>query len=101
MSTKATLHILARSPFTHADLTSCLRLLGADDSLLLTGDATHALQPGSEPAARLSALPAGQLCVLQEDLLARGLQAPAGVLVVDYAGFVELSLSHARVNSWL
>lgn len=97
-----TLHILSRSPFNDASFSSGLRLLAAGDALLLTGDAAWALQPGTAPAASLAALNQS-ICVLvlEEDLLARGLQAPAGVQVVDYAGFVALTLQHARVNSWL
>ena len=95
-----TLHILSRSPFNDASFSSGLRLLAAGDALLLTGDAAWALQPGTAPAASLAAL-SQSICVLEEDLLARGLQAPAGVQVVDYAGFVALTLQHARVNSWL
>ncbi len=95
-----TLHILSRSPFNDACFSSGLRLLAAGDALLLTGDAAWALQPGTAPAASLAAL-CQSVCVLEEDLLARGLQAPAGVQVVDYAGFVALTLQHARVNSWL
>lgn len=98
----STLHLLSRSPFGDDSFASCLRLLGADDGLLLTGDAVHALQLGTAPRALLEALPAGQpLFALDEDLAARGLATPARVTVVDYAGFVDLSLRFARVNSWL
>ena len=43
----ATLHVLSHSPFADSRLASCLRLLGADDALLLSGDAVYALQPGT------------------------------------------------------
>ena len=39
----ATLHILSHSPFADSRLASCLRLLGAQDALLLCGDAVYAL----------------------------------------------------------
>ena len=94
----ATLHLLSRSPFADTSAASCLRLLGAGDGLLLTGDAVYALQPGSAPCARLRALADRPLA---EDLQARGLQAPELVSAVDYAGFVELTLRFERVNSWL
>ena len=42
-----TLHLLAHSPFTDSRLSSCLRLLGSHDGLLLSGDAVYALQPGT------------------------------------------------------
>jgi tRNA 2-thiouridine synthesizing protein B len=97
----ATLHLLSRSPFADTSAASCLRLLGAGDGLLLTGDAVYALQPGSAPCARLRELADRPLFALAEDLQARGLQAPEFVSAVDYAGFVELTLRFERVNSWL
>ncbi|WP_413770140.1 DsrH/TusB family sulfur metabolism protein, partial [Vibrio vulnificus] len=45
----STLHVLSHSPFGDNRLTSCLRVLGDQDALLLCGDATYALQPGSPP----------------------------------------------------
>lgn len=98
----ATLHLLSRSPFADTSGASCLRLLGAGDGLLLSGDAVHALQPGSRPFEVLSRLPADRpIFALAEDLDARGLAAPDFVQAVDYAGFVELTLRFERTNSWL
>lgn len=98
----ATLHILSHSPFADSRLLSCLRLLGANDALLLTGDATYALQPNTANLQALQLLPAGiALYALSEDLAARGLQAPERVQAVDYPGFVELCTRYTRVNSWL
>lgn len=98
----ATLHLLSRSPFADTSLTSCLRLLGAGDGLLLCGDAVYALQPGSPPCEALSALSADRpLFALAEDLQARGIATPDFVQALDYPGFVELTLRFERVNSWL
>ena len=55
----ATLHLLSHSPFSDSRLSSCLRLLGADDGLLLTGDAVYALQPGTAQLQALELMPAG------------------------------------------
>ncbi|WP_277343859.1 DsrH/TusB family sulfur metabolism protein, partial [Pseudomonas viridiflava] len=41
------------------------------------------------------------LFVLDEDLKARNLPLPAGIVSVDYAGFVELSIRFDKVNTWL
>ena len=41
------------------------------------------------------------LYALDEDLAARGLQAPERVRAVDYPAFVELCTRYAKVNSWL
>jgi tRNA 2-thiouridine synthesizing protein B len=46
----STLHVLSHSPFGDERLSSCLRIIGAADALLLSGDA---VMPCS-PAQRLS-----------------------------------------------
>lgn len=98
----ATLHILSHSPFADSRLASCLRLLGTDDALLLSGDAVYALQPDTANLQALQLMPASvALYVLDEDLAARGLQAPERVRAVDYPAFVELCTRYAKVNSWL
>ena len=96
-----TLHVIAHSPFGDERLASCLRLLGADDALLLCGDAVYALRSGSEPYHQLqTAGLARRLFALHEDLQARAV-ANELAQTVDYAGFVELSLHYDKVNSWL
>ena len=50
----ATLHLLSHSPFSDSRLSSCLRLLGADDGLLLTGDAVYACNPAPPSCRRWS-----------------------------------------------
>lgn len=99
----ATLHLLSHSPFNDGRLDSCLLLLSDDDGILLTGDATYALQPGSQPARALQTLPnSNTLFALQEDLQARGLDdQPARIVAVDYPGFVELCTRFDKVNAWL
>ncbi|TRX76519.1 sulfurtransferase complex subunit TusB [Pseudomonas mangiferae] len=100
----ATLHLLSHSPFSDERFASCLRLLGERDGLLLSGDAVHALQPGTAPRDALERLPASvALLVLEDDLNARGLsdRQPARARVIDYPGFVDACLQYAKVNSWL
>ncbi|MEN4946586.1 sulfurtransferase complex subunit TusB [Pseudomonas proteolytica] len=96
----STLHVLSHSPFSDSRLDSCLRLCGAQDAILLCGDATYALQAGSAPfkALEVSAL---VIFVLAEDAQARGLSLPEWAKSVDYPGFVQLSIDHDKVNSWL
>lgn len=98
----ATLHVLSHSPFTDTRLSSCVRLLGPGDGLLLTGDAAYALAAGSEPRRLLEReVATNRLFVLSEDLVARNLSTPEGVATVDYPEFVELTLRFDRVNTWL
>lgn len=97
-----TLHLLSHSPYGDDRLSSCLRLLGADDGLLLSGDAVYALQSGSAARTALASLPSGAgLYVLAEDLQARNIQTDAHVTAVDYSAFVALTLRYDKVNSWL
>lgn len=97
----ATLHLLSQSPFTSRP-DSVLRLVGVNDGLLLCGDACYALQPGSAPCQELERLPESvRLYALEEDLLARQLEAPERVQTLDYPGFVELCTRFDKVNGWL
>lgn len=96
-----TLHVIAHSPFGDERLASCLRLLGPQDALLLCGDATYALKAGTEPFAALQAANLGErLVALAEDMQARALDSQLAK-AVDYLAFVELTLHHDKVNSWL
>jgi tRNA 2-thiouridine synthesizing protein B len=98
----STLHVLSHSPFADTRLTSCLRLLGTDDAILLCGDAVYALREASAPLQALEAqIESLKLFVLEEDLLARHLPLPRWVESVDYPGFVALSVRFDKVNTWL
>jgi tRNA 2-thiouridine synthesizing protein B len=96
----STLHVLSHSPFGDERLTSCLRVIGANDGLLLCGDAAYALQPGTAPFTALSARGLN-LFVLDEDARARALAVPDWARAIDYPAFVELSIHYDKVNSWL
>ncbi|UVM25372.1 MULTISPECIES: sulfurtransferase complex subunit TusB [unclassified Pseudomonas] len=96
----STLHVLSHSPFGDERLTSCLRLLGSADALLLSGDAAYALQPGTAPFSALESRKV-KLFVLAEDAQARAVQVPDWAEAIDYPAFVELSIHHDKVNSWL
>ncbi|EJM79064.1 sulfurtransferase complex subunit TusB [Pseudomonas sp. GM55] len=96
----STLHVLSHSPFGDERLTSCLRVIGANDGLLLSGDATYALQPGTAPFTALSTRDL-KLFLLAEDAQARALVVPDWAEAIDYPAFVELSIHYDKVNSWL
>ncbi|MBK5000185.1 sulfurtransferase complex subunit TusB [Pseudomonas sp. S31] len=97
----ATLHLLSHSPFSDERLGSCLRLLGADDGLLLSGDAVYALRAGTDTLRQLQAAGLEQrLFALEEDLHARAISSDLAK-AVDYPAFVTLSLHYDKVNSWL
>jgi tRNA 2-thiouridine synthesizing protein B len=96
----STLHVLSQSPFGDDRLTSCLRLLGSADAVLLSGDAVYALQPDTVPFSALQERKI-DLFVLVEDAQARAIEIPDWAKAIDYPAFVELSIHHAKVNSWL
>lgn len=97
-----TLHVISSSPFRDDRLSSCLRLLGSGDGLLLCGDATYATQPGTRHAESLTELDEGiALFALDEDIQARGLQPADRLQRIDYPGFVTLATRFDKVNSWL
>ncbi|MBK5373984.1 sulfurtransferase complex subunit TusB [Pseudomonas sp. TH08] len=96
----STLHVLSHSPFGDDRLNSCLRLLGSADAVLLCGDAAYALQPGTAPFLALQSRQI-KLLVLTEDAQARAVQVPDWAEAIDYPAFVELSIHHDKVNSWL
>jgi tRNA 2-thiouridine synthesizing protein B len=96
----STLHVLSHSPFGDDRLGSCLRLIGTADALLLTGDAAYALQPGTEPFKTLETRGL-KLYIMAEDAEARAIAVPDWAEAIDYPAFVELSIHHDKVNSWL
>ncbi|TDV61298.1 sulfurtransferase complex subunit TusB [Pseudomonas sp. LP_7_YM] len=98
----STLHVLSHSPFADSRLSSCLRLLGSQDAVLLCGDATYALTASTAARQTLDTQADHlKLFVLAEDLKARNLTLPHWVGSVDYTGFVELSVHYDKVNTWL
>jgi tRNA 2-thiouridine synthesizing protein B len=96
----STLHVLSHSPFGDDRLTSCLRVIGANDALLLSGDAVYALQPGTAPFSSLNTRGLA-LFVLAEDIQARSIATPDWAKAIDYPAFVDLSIHYDKVNSWL
>lgn len=83
------------------DMNTLGRLITAGDDLLLMQDAVTAAIAGSSMLQLLIITPA-RLHVLEEDWLARGL---GGLLaeqftLVNYAGFVQLSLKHCQQLAW-
>ena len=96
----STLHVLSHSPFGDSRLGSCLRVIGANDALLLSGDAVYALQPGTAPFSALKTRGL-TLFVLAEDVQARSIETPDWAKAIDYPAFIDLSIHYDKVNSWL
>ena len=84
----AALHIVNR----HSALASCLEVAASDDSVLLIQDAVYALTQA----------PPRVLLAIAEDVRARGLESrlQEDVRLVDYAEFVDLTVTHQPLISW-
>jgi tRNA 2-thiouridine synthesizing protein B len=97
------LHIINKSPLTNCALDSCLRVAQSGDILLIE-DAVYAATSGNAFEGKIrEAMGRFKIHVLQPDLEARGLadRMIAGILPVDYGGFVELTTTNKNCQSWL
>ena len=94
----ATLHLINKSPNGSDAFEACLRVIAAEDVILLIEDGVYAGLAGTESARVL----AGVGSALIADLDARGLQERLGkgISTVDDSGFVELCTRCDRVMSW-
>lgn len=93
------LHTFRHSPHSHTRMEQCIERLNDNDGLLLIEDAVYAVSYSNDIGTKLESL--HKLFVLKEDLVARGLANKLDNCVeVDYAQFVELTLSFDSVISW-
>lgn len=101
----ATLHTVNKSPFERNALDSCLRMALDGSGLLFLEDGVYAAIKGTAAEKKVGdAAGRMKVYVLGPDLKARGMDAANvvdGVEVVDYAGFVDLTVSHDTVQAWL
>jgi len=101
----ATLHTVNKSPFMTQTLLSCINHAKEGDAILMIEDGVYGGMAGTGLADAVAAQ-AGTLkiCVLTEDLEARGLDASRlieGVSPVGYDGFVDLVAETDRTQAWL
>ena len=103
-----TLHLINKSPANSSALNDCLSLLEHGDNnssaILLIEDAVYFAQKRSDYADLHEKVERLELScyLLKEDLLVRALDSEAaeGFLIVDYEGFVQLSIDYNKVQSW-
>jgi tRNA 2-thiouridine synthesizing protein B len=99
------LHTVNKSPFERNSLESCLKFATADAAVLLFEDGIYAALTGTSVEAQVTAaLGKLKIHVLGPDLKARGFSEDriiAGINVVDYAGFVDLTTANDTVQAWL
>ena len=99
------LHTINKSPFEKTTLDSCLRFAQQGASILLLEDGVYAAMRGTAAEEKMiAAVDRHKFFVLGPDLKARGLAVEnviEGIEMVDYGGFVDLTISHDSVQSWL
>ncbi len=96
------LHIISKIPLT-APLFERLGT-NANDSVIVIGDAVITLMKQGEWANFWSIVLANMsVSVLSVDMDLRGISEPDlvhGLNVVDYSGFVDLTIIHSVIHSW-
>ena len=101
----AMLHIVNKSPFEKNSLSSCIGLSKQGSSILLIEDAVIAARKGTEFEEKLKeVMQDRKVYALGPDLEARAVAAEKvleGVEIVDYSGFVNLTVEHENLQSWL
>ena len=99
------LHTINKSPFENNTLSSCFSLIAKDSSVILIEDAVVASMQNTKFSDLVSkASKDNKVYVLEPDLLARGLDKSKiidGVTPVGYDDFVDLTVEHDSVQSWL
>jgi tRNA 2-thiouridine synthesizing protein B len=101
----AMLHTVNKSPFEKNTLDSCISLAKPGSSVLLIEDGVIGAMNGTAHSQKISdAMDKISFYVLGPDLKARGLSESNvvdGIKVIDYSGFVDLTVDHDTVQSWL
>ena len=101
----AILHTINKSPFDKNSLETCVRLASKGSSVLFIEDGIYCAMKGSTKSGIVEGVK-GDLSfyVLGPDLKARGIGEDKlidGVKVVDYSGFVKLTVENDKVQAWL
>ena len=95
------LHLVNKTPYERSSLDTCVGYCKDGDTVLLIEDGVYAAMKSGAAASKLSGL---DVAVLGPDLAARGISEDTlieGVSVVDYAGFVDLTVQKDKVQSWV
>ncbi|MGR9073266.1 MAG: sulfurtransferase complex subunit TusB [Gammaproteobacteria bacterium] len=94
------LHIISRPPLK----AGILGRIDQGDAVILIEDAVTALLRLGEGAGSLQELSeVCRICALEEDLGVRGIEMDeilSGIEILDYRGFVALTVEHPVIYSW-
>jgi len=98
------LHIVNKSPFQSTSLQTCLRMAKPGSAVLFIEDGVYGATSGTSAEAMVrQAAGAIKFYALQPDIDARGATGKVmdGITLVDYSGFVDLTLEYSTSHSWL
>jgi len=99
------LHTVNKSSYERNTLESCVSKTSKGGSVLLIEDGVYSAVKGGAKAGIIeNAIGDVSFYVLGPDIKARGLDEGKlidGIKVVDYSGFVELTVSNDKVANWL
>lgn len=98
------LHTVNKSPFEKQSLSSCIAHASNGDAILMIEDAVYGAISGTTAAAQLAENSNISKYALGPDLIARGLEKAKlaeDIIIIDYDGFVDLSVKHDKTQSWL
>ncbi len=98
------LHTVNKSPFEKSSVGSCLAHALEGSSILFYEDAVYAVLKGASIEPLVAGSDGVKLYALGADLKARGITDDKmidGIEIVDYAGFVDLSAEHDKVQAWV
>ena len=101
----ATLHTVNKSSFDKNSLEACVRLAAKGGSVIMIEDGVYGAMKGTAKSAVVENAK-GDLSfyVLGPDLKAGGIDESKlidGVTVVDYSGFVKLTVENDKVQAWV
>jgi tRNA 2-thiouridine synthesizing protein B len=98
------LHTVNKSPFEKSSMDSCLAHAKEGSSVLMYEDGIYGAIKGTAVAAKVAAASGVKFYVLGPDLKARGVAEDRlvdGIEIVDYAGFVNLTVENDKVQAWV
>ncbi len=99
------LHTVNKSPFEKNNLESCLRYVKSGSAVLLIEDGIYAaLKNTCFEKEMATAMKEVNFYCLAPDMKARGFSESKimdGIKMVDYAGFVDLTIEYDKVQAWL
>ena len=99
------LHTINKSPFEKNTLETCLRLADDGASILYIEDGVYSVVKNTKYEQLISdKMSKIKMYVLEPDLKARGLDKSSlinNIEVIDYQGFVKLTVENGKIQNWL